>query len=442
VFLTLFLSLSFTACAKNNISEPPFTETPPIIDEEEPADPDPMKPMEDEDLRPPFEGKIAIITNDVTGNCIFYSAKPVIEKYGEDKIIHFIWPVHPVGHFDEMISLTEKLAADPEIKAIVVNSAFWGTNGAFEKLRETRKDIYVIFCAPEMYSGSDYPQTAELVTQTADLILHTDMLNMGSAIVQQAYKLGAETFVYYSSQTAFISSPYIERLELIKQTCNELSIKFVEAHYPPSAGGYWEEVAFIRNDILSIIDEYGKNTAIFPATSYMDVIVGTIINAGAICPQAGTPSYFDGLFGDISDLMLGPPYPAIVEDLMNYCEAQDITEVMGQPYPLYSEYFMPKARQHFAKYDMQGRLSAWPVEPHFMYTVTAAEYAVKWINGEVPKEGVDVVVLKQLMEDFAGVEVWLTPHVDDGIYDYNKITEPTGKTYDNFLMMRMDYITF
>ena len=50
------------------------------------------------------------------------------------------------------------------------------------------------------------------------------------------------------------------------------------------------------------------------------------------------------------------------------------------------------------------RLSSWPVLDDFMYASTAAEYAVKWINGEVPKEGVDVDVLRQIMEEYAGVE--------------------------------------
>jgi hypothetical protein len=47
------------------------------------------------------------------------------------------------------------------------------------------------------------------------------------------------------------------------------------------------------------------------------------------------------------------------------------------------------------------------------YTLSAAEYAIKWINGEVPKEGIDVGVLKQIMEDYAGVEVFLTPYKDE-----------------------------
>ena len=48
------------------------------------------------------------------------------------------------------------------------------------------------------------------------------------------------------------------------------------------------------------------------------------------------------------------------------------------------------------------------------------------------KEGVDVEVLKELMEDFADVEVHLSPYTD----------EETGETYESFLLMLMDYIIF
>ena len=39
---------------------------------------------------------------------------------------------------------------------------------------------------------------------------------------------------------------------------------------------------------------------------------------------------------------------------------------------------------------------------------------------------------------FAGVGVFLTPYTDEYPYTENG----TGETYDNFLLMRMDYITF
>jgi len=42
------------------------------------------------------------------------------------------------------------------------------------------------------------------------------------------------------------------------------------------------------------------------------------------------------------------------------------------------------------------------------------------------------------MADYAGVEVFLTPYTDQ--YPYTEFG--TGETYDNYLMMRMDYIIF
>jgi hypothetical protein len=422
----LFLVLFLVACTKDNTSNQPVTDQPDLVDVEEPA------PTEDEDLKPPFEGKIAIITNSYGANYVYDSMCSVIDKYGEDRIIIESWPLLYELDLERKTNIVSKLCGDLDIKAIIVNPALSGIDDVFEKVFETRKDIYVIYIDPDLYFG------ASAYMQTADIILKTDKLNMGPAIARQAKKLGAETLVHYTNDLTFDTSLVTKRLELIKQTCNELGLESVHIILNDPFHSYQESVDFLNKDVSKLVQKYGKNTAFFTLTSYKLAIIQEVINAGAICPQAGDPSFFHGVFG----MSLLERYPEPVADLIRYCEVKDIMEVMAKPYPLYSEYFMPKARQYFDQYDMQGRLSAWPVDENFMYNITATEYAVKWINGEVPKEGVDVAVLKQLMEDFAGVEVWLTPFVDDGTYDYPKIAEPTGKTYDNFLMMRMDYITF
>ena len=86
IFFTLCLTLSLVACNERNMPDQSAEEISPIIDTEEPTDTDFAT---DEIPQPPFEGKLAIITNSVF-NDVFYSAKAIIEKYGEDKIIHVI----------------------------------------------------------------------------------------------------------------------------------------------------------------------------------------------------------------------------------------------------------------------------------------------------------------------------------------------------------------
>jgi len=96
------------------------------------------------------------------------------------------------------------------------------------------------------------------------------------------------------------------------------------------------------------------------------------------------------------------------------------------------EEILADIRVALANKNMQSRVSIWPVLDARMYNHVSFEYAIKWINGEVPKEGVDIVVLKELMEECAGVEVYLTLFLD----------EDTGVTYSNILTILMDYVTF
>ena len=416
ILYSICVAILFVACKENSVPDQPVETITPLIEAEEPTN---ANPATDEMPEPPFCGKIAIITNTLLDD-VFYSAKSVIEKYGEDKIIHVVWPIFGIDEQETMIRIVAELGADPEIKAIIVNTARWGTIGAFEKLRETREDVYVVYCAPNLsYNAGD-------CLQTADLILKTDVVNVYSAIVRQVHKMDAKTFVHYLSQSDDRIPSIIACQEQIKHTCNEFGIEYIEETYPVS--GFQNYLDYIQNDFPEVAQKYGNN-AVFFSNGDDCLFISAAIHAGVICLLPHYPSFFYGIVG--SDLEPGA-IPGVYSGLLEYFETEVITYVMGKPYRMYSEQLMALARPYLEQYDMLGRLSAWPVDEYFMYTITAADYAVKWINGEVPKEGVDIEVLKQLMEDFAGVEVYLTPYTD----------EESGETYDNFLLMRMDYITF
>jgi hypothetical protein len=316
--------------------------------------------------------------------------------------------------FQESIDIVAKLGKDTEIKAIIVNTAWYGTESACEILRETRKDIYVIFIEPDLSS-----QEAAKMRQTADLILKTDLLNTGTAMVYQAQKMGAKTFVHYYYPIFWWRPEIIKRYEQIKQTCAELGILFVDTPLEfDSEGVHFARVQLIQDDVIKKVAEYGRDTAFFSSNVGIDqTLIYAVLEAGAIYPQQPEADPFHALLqalGLISDI------DGVFDCYSSFDEAiSDIARGLKEKGEL-------------------GRVSTWPVEDIYMYTAVAAEYAVKWINGEVPKEGVDVAVLKQLMEEYAGAEVHLTPYTDE----YPYVKEGTGETYENFLLMRMDYLTY
>lgn len=92
--------------------------------------------------------KIGIVTGTVIQNEEPYrAAEQVLAKYGEE---HVIILTHPDKYIDEqetVISNILGLAANPEIKAIIVSPAIEGTLAAFEKARELRGDDILLISA-------------------------------------------------------------------------------------------------------------------------------------------------------------------------------------------------------------------------------------------------------------------------------------------------------
>ena len=422
------LALLFAACEKRNVSEQIITENPPIHDTEEPTS-------------AVFEtsaGKIAIITAPFYQNRETYtSARQIVDKYGKDKVIHRTWPDMHRDETEQVISIVAKLGADPEIKAIIASDVVYGMSAGFEKLRETRPDIFIASCG-----------TQDIwLAQIANLIFGEDSLGMCQAIVEQAQNMGAKAFVYYSSSYLLAYPVIFEMRKRIKESCEKLNIEFVNAEElnMPSA--------LISLNVDKYIQNYGKDTA-FYCPGFQGDIIGEVVKAGAILPQAWGLSPYRGF-----PVALGINWP----DGKNF---HDVYELL----PL--DYFISEASRIAAEKGITGRLSTWPVPLEMMSTIAGAEYAIKWLDGEVPKKGVDIEVLRQLMEDYAGVKVYLTPYTDKYPYTADVDTEVmqqirnrafieetyffpytdeypypytdrgAGETYDNFLLMRMDHITF
>jgi len=122
--MLIFALLSFAACSNNNHSD---ENNQPIKDTANMENISADKPIVDlpipdatEAIEPPFEGKIAIITDDFIFNNS-YSAFLLVEKYSKDKFVHAVWPINDLD-FPETTLL--KLASDQEIRAIIMYQPF------------------------------------------------------------------------------------------------------------------------------------------------------------------------------------------------------------------------------------------------------------------------------------------------------------------------------
>jgi len=418
----LAISILLASCGESTLS----TNDPGI---EEPQSlllieiPDESNDQEENDIaQEPFEGRIAIVTGPPEWGWVGHLvADQMIEKYGEDKIIRRYWPVLFAQEEELMAQIIEELGSDPAIRAIIIGDAVLNTNAAFEQLRRTRDDIFVVFC---VLGGGE---SSYDMAQIADLVLRKDEVRIGEAIILQAQNLGAENFIHYSFPRHMNIPLLAARRDVMREAAERSGINFIELNAPDlMSDGMLIAQTFLSQDIPRQIELYGVDTAIFGTQcGIQDQIIQQVIKTGAIFPSPCDPSPYHGF---PTALGITPYFPS-----GEYNERGE--EVMRLK--ITSE-VVNAIMTSLSDKNMTGRLSTWPVQHETMLTYVGVEYAIKWINGDVPKEGIDVDVLRSLMEDYAGVNVTLTPFTDEFPY----VEEGTGETFDNFLMVLMDFITF
>ena len=348
-------------------------------------------------------GKVAIVTNTVSQNEEEYrSAESMTEKYG-DRIVHVTWPDNFMTEQEQMITTVGKLAADPEIKAVIINQAVPGSNAAIDKLLETRDDMLIIYATPQ--------ENPEDVTTRADIILQPNELDMGPAMVQQAQKMGAKTFVHYSFPRHMAQVLLSARRELIKEECAKLGLEYVDATAPDPTGdsGVAGAQQFILEDVPKMVAQYGKDTAFFSTNCAMQVpLIKACVSEGAIYPQPCCPSPYHG-------------YPAalgLVSEEASAVSEMNIEDIVAQTTTALEEA------------GVLGRFSTWPVPVSMMMTVAGTEYAFEWMAGNTDGE-VDLDVLKAKMDEYAGLDCQMSPYTDDA-----------GTSYDNYQLIMMDYLTY
>ncbi|MEG0018949.1 MAG: DUF3798 domain-containing protein [Oscillospiraceae bacterium] len=345
--------------------------------------------------------KIAVVTNTVSQNEEEYrSAEALVKKYGEDKIVHVTWPDNFMSEQEQMVSTVAKLASDPDIQALVLNQAVPGTNAAVDKLLETRDDMFIVFCQPQ--------ENPPDVAARADLILMLDEVSIGTSLPAQAQKMGAKTLVHYSFPRHMSQVLLSARREAMKEQCKKLNIEFVDATAPDPTGdlGVTGAQQFILDDVPKMIAKYGKDTAFFSTNCAMQIpLITAVVEQGGIYPLPCCPSPFHG-------------YPSALG-----IEQGEINE--GS-----IKYVIDETTKKLDEKGMLGRCSTWPVPVSMMSTTAGVEYAILWAKGEVAKEGLDMAALEKCMADYAGVSVKTSAY------------EENGKTFDNYRLISMDFLTY
>ncbi|MDI6638097.1 MAG: DUF3798 domain-containing protein [Bacillota bacterium] len=324
--------------------------------------------------------KIGVVTGTVSqGEDEYRGAEKVKAKHG-DMIKHVTYPDNFMQEQETTIAQITGMAADKDVKAIVVCQAVPGTVAAIRKVRATRPDIIFLLGVPH--------EDPKIVNETADLVLETDNLARGETIVRLAKQLGAKKFLHYSFPRHMSMELLAKRRDIMKAECEKLGIEFVFVTAPDPMGesGIPGAQQFILEDVPRQVAKYGKDIALFSTNCAMqEPLITAALQTGAIFPEQCCPSPTHGYPGalglEITDEMKGN-MPAILKAI--------------------NEAIIAKGGA--------GRFATWPVPVNMLFVEAGVELARDAIAGKINLSDTKAVTAK--LESLAGVKMNIKKYDD------------------------------
>ncbi|MGL5330361.1 MAG: DUF3798 domain-containing protein [Peptostreptococcaceae bacterium] len=327
----------------------------------------------------------------------FRAAQNMTEKYPEI-VEHVTLPENFNTEIETAITQITSLADDENMKAIVVVSGQSGLLPALREVKEKRSDIITI-TAP-IWDDPD------MMSEYIDINLDANWAKRGELIVKEAKEMGAKTFIHYSFPTHLSKESVATRRDMMKKTCEELGMEFIEIMTPdPQTGqGPAPMQQFLKEDIPRQIEKYGKETNIFGSNCPMyDVIIDEALNAGYKVAEQCCPTPTQA-FPTVMNLEISD------EDSQNF---EKMNEMISQ-----------KAKEA----DVSGNLGGWPMPMTVFLPEFAVELGIEMVKNNLSKEE---VCKSEYLEEFA------KENFDIGV-DFDKYKDST----DNYQLMVMDHIKY
>lgn len=308
-------------------------------------------PVSGEAATPTGDYKIGIITGTVSqGEEEYQAAQNMIKKYGAEKIVTATYPDNFSTETEATIAQVVGLAADPAVKAIVFVQAVPGAAAAIDKVRETRPEMLFVcgVCAED----------PAVIASKADICMLADEISQGTAVIQQAKKQGAETFVHISFARHLSYATIAARRALFESTCNELGMTYVEATAPDPTGdaGVSGAQQWIIENVPEYVKQYGVNTAFFSTNcSMQEPLIRTVAEQKAIFPQQCCPSPYHG-------------YPAAL--------GIDVTGHEGDV-----QFMLDAISAKVSEYGNTGRMSTWGTPVNMLMVEAGVLYSIEFCEG-------------------------------------------------------------
>lgn len=307
--------------------------------------------------------KVGLVTGTVSqGEEEFRAGENMVAKYGKDVIRHVTYPDKFTEEQETTIAQITGLAADEDVKAIIILQAVPGSAAAIDKIRETRDDILFIAGVPH--------EDPETIASRADVLLETDNIKRGETIVALAKEMGAKTFVHYSFPRHMSYELLAQRRDVMKNTCKDLGLEFVEVDAPDPTGdaGISGAQQFMIEDVPRQVEKYGEDTAFFNTNCAMqEPLIKSVLTAGAIYPEQCCPSPYHA-------------YPGALGIQIPDDKAGDV------------DYMLEQIGAKIKEEGASGRFATWKVPANMAMVEAAVEYSIAYGKGEVEKFDKDKMI--------------------------------------------------
>ncbi len=336
--------------------------------------------------------KIGIMTGTVSqGEEEFRAAEKMKEVHGS-MIQTVTYPDKFAQETETTIAQLQSLAADKDVKALVICQAVPGTSPAIDLIKEDRDDLLYIMGVPQEDPG--------VVIERGDLILEPDQVQRGINIMKKAEAMGAKTFIHYSFPRHMSMELLSARRDKLKETAAELGIEFVEIDAPdPTAdAGTPATQQFILEDVPRQIEKYGKDTAFFGTNCGMqEQIIKQTLDNGGIYPEQCCPSPYHA-------------YPQALGIKIPKDKAGDL------------DYLNAEISAKIEEKGGSGRFGTWKYPVNSTMIEAGTQYAMDYLDGVIT-EKLDVDHITKLIKE-------VTKDTDDEV-----IITPMSDEMPNFLLI-------
>ncbi|MBQ7543176.1 MAG: DUF3798 domain-containing protein [Clostridia bacterium] len=229
--------------------------------------------------------RIAIIIGDQSQNPEIYAAAAEIARTYDDSIMIVKYAQNYYMDNTAVSEIASTVAENDSVTAMIFADGVTGTGEAVKKVREMRSDMYIAVCNP--HEGS-------VEMHDANLVLSVDFPALGEQMVKKAKEMGAESFVFYTTNRHLKYSSVVALRNAVEEACKAEKMTFKAMS---SVDLYDEsrtlEIAkqYLAEDAARQMEKFGAKTALFCTEPQVQgALAAQAIRHGMVMPATFMPS--------------------------------------------------------------------------------------------------------------------------------------------------------